>query len=162
ALTLDNARVFGQAQIELRRREKAESRLRAQLEQLRTLYEMTEAAARSTQLSEIYERALEGIGRSLSVDRSSILLFDEDGILRFEAWRGLSDSYRAEVEGHSPWSPDTVDPTSIMVPDVSSAAGIEPGLRATILEEGIRAIAFVPLTFGSQLLGKFMLYYDRP
>lgn len=162
ALTLDNARLFGQAQIELRRREKAESRLRAQLEQLRTLYEMTEAAARSTQLSEIYERALEGIGRSLSVDRSSILLFDEDGILRFEAWRGLSDSYRAEVEGHSPWSPDTVDPTSIMVPDVSSAAGIEPGLRATILEEGIRAIAFVPLTFGSQLLGKFMLYYDRP
>jgi serine phosphatase RsbU (regulator of sigma subunit)/PAS domain-containing protein len=36
------------------------------------------------------------------------------------------------------------------------------GLRDVIIGEGIRALAFVPLLYGTRLLGKFMLYADRP
>jgi hypothetical protein len=32
------------------------------------------------------------------------MLFDDDaGVMRFAAWRGLSDAYRRAVEGHSAW-----------------------------------------------------------
>ena len=30
--------------------------------------------------------------------------------MRFKAWRGLSDAYRATTEGHSPWTAETIDP----------------------------------------------------
>jgi hypothetical protein len=35
------------------------------------------------------------------VSRASILLFDPDGVMRFKASRGLSEAYRAAVEGHA-------------------------------------------------------------
>src|SRR5690606_13619605 len=34
--------------------------------------------------------------------------------------------------------------------------------RTAILREGIRALAFIPLVYNGQLLGKFMVYYDEP
>jgi GAF domain-containing protein len=79
--------------------------------------------------------------------------------MRFVAWSGLSDEYRAAVDGHSPWLPDETTATPLLISDVegdASLAGYLPALR----REGIRALAFVPLQFGSKLLGKFMLYYD--
>lgn len=94
-------------------------------------------------------------------DRASILLFDPDGVLRFKAWRGLSSEYRAAVEGHTPWTRDTVDAAPIIVGDVSR----EPSLaafRATIVGEGIHGLSFVPIAASGRLLGKMMLYYDRP
>ena len=78
-------------------------------EQLRALHEMTEAISRAEDVEGIYDVALDGLTRALRADRASILLFDEAGVMRFRAWRGLSDEYRAEVDGHSPWAPDTVD-----------------------------------------------------
>ena len=71
----------------------------------------------------------------------------------------MSDEYRAAVDGHSPWSPDQTNATPLLVADVeydASLVGYLPVLR----REGIRALAFVPLQFGSKLLGKFMLYYN--
>lgn len=32
----------------------------------------------------------------------------------------------------------------------------------TIEAEGIRAMAFIPLVYGRRVIGKFMLYSDRP
>ena len=54
----------------------------------------------------------------LDVPRSAILLFDRDGVMRFKAHRGLSTTYRAAVEGHSPWTPDTPDAQPLVVADV--------------------------------------------
>jgi PAS domain S-box-containing protein len=95
---------------------------------------------------------------SLGVERSSVLLFDEEGVMRFRAWRDLSDGYRRAVEGHSPWSPDTRDATPVLVEDIHSEPSVAH-LVQTFEEEGVRALAFFPLAIGTRLLGKFMLYY---
>jgi PAS domain S-box-containing protein len=162
ALALDNVRLYAQARAELERREAAEESLRRRYEQLRVLYQMTEAVGRAAGMEEVYERALDGLRDGLEVERASILLYDSDDVMRFKAWRGLTGGYRRAVEGHSPWSPDTRDPVPILIPDVAGADELEGDLRAAILGEGIRGMAFIPLVFGGRLLGKFMLYFDAP
>jgi PAS domain S-box-containing protein len=109
----------------------------------------------------VYEAALRCLHAILAVERSSVLLLDEQGAMRFVAWRGLSESYRTAVEGHSPWAPDDPDPDVVLVEDVRES----PGLRAllpALLAEGVLSCAFVPLRFGTRLVGKFMLYFDAP
>src|SRR5258708_32358900 len=81
--------------------------------------------------------------------------------MRFKAWRGLSDSYRAAVEGHIPWSPEDFDARPILVRDVA----LDPTLAeftAVFRPEGIVGLAFLPLVHRRRLVGKVMLYYDRP
>lgn len=129
--------------------------------EVRVLYELTEAVARAVDLEEIYELALDGLTEALEVDRASLLLFDPDGVSRFKAWRGLSAEYRAAVEGHSPWPRDARDPQPVLAPDVANAPSLGE-MRTAILREGIRALAFIPLVYNGQLLGKFMVYYDEP
>ena len=63
---------------------------------------LTDAIAQTRHLTDIYEAALEALHRGLGVSRSSILLFDPDGVMRFKASRGISDKYRRAVEGHTP------------------------------------------------------------
>ena len=48
-----------------------------------------------TSLNDIYEAALDAIIAALHCSRASILRCDTDGVMRFVAWRGLSDRYRA-------------------------------------------------------------------
>jgi len=112
-------------------------------------------------VDEIYQTALDALTRGLGVSRASILLFDSDDVMRFTAWRGLSDDYRRAVEGHSPWTPDAVDPQPIVVPDVTAEPSLAPFL-ATIEAEGIVGLAFVPLVSHGRVVGKFMLYLDAP
>jgi PAS domain S-box-containing protein len=112
-------------------------------------------------VDEIYQTALDALTRGLGVSRASILLFDADGVMRFTAWRGLSDTYRHAVEGHSPWTPDAVDPQPILVPDVTRDASLAPFLP-TIAAEGIAGMAFFPLVALGRLVGKFMVYLDEP
>jgi len=131
------------------------------VDRLRMVYQLTEAVTRARGLQEIYEAALEGLMRALSADRASILLFDADGVMRFKAWRGLSEAYRAAVEGHSPWNRDAADAEPIIVPDVLE----DPGLRAfeaVFAAEGIRALGFIPLAARGRLIGKFMVYFAAP
>jgi PAS domain S-box-containing protein len=125
------------------------------------LYELTQAVAAATEPDEIFVAALDCLEHSLGVSRSSLLLFDSVGVMRFRAWRGLSDGYRRAVEGHSPWTPETSNPQPVLVKDVRLDASLD-ALRPTIEGEGFRALAFVPLVLGGRLLGKFMLYYSEP
>jgi signal transduction histidine kinase len=162
ALALDNARLYGEAELELQRRRATEEALRSRYEQLRVLYGVTEAVGRATALDDVYGESLDALRRTLHVHRAAILLADDTGVMRFRAWRGLSDDYRARVEGHSPWSTDTPSPQPVVIGDVRADPGLGDELRQTVLAEGIRAIAFIPLIFGAHLLGKFMLYYDEP
>ncbi|HYH45979.1 MAG TPA: GAF domain-containing sensor histidine kinase, partial [Thermoanaerobaculia bacterium] len=139
----------------------AEEELRRRVTQLQTIYQLHDSVSRAEAVEEIYNEALEGLRRSLNVDRASILLFDADGVMRFKSWRGLSDDYRRVMEGHSPWAAGTSDPEPLLVEDVDRDAGLAPHLPV-LRAEGIRALAFIPLSHGRSLLGKFMLYYDRP
>lgn len=138
----------------------AQEELHRRFEQLQIIYQITETVSRAAGLEEIYQIALNGLQRALKADRVSILLYDPDGVLRFKAWCGLSQEYRQCLEGHSPWSCDTINPPPICISDVE----IEPSLeecRTAIVNEGIRALAFIPLVTPEKLMGKFMLYYDR-
>jgi PAS domain S-box-containing protein len=141
-------------------RKEAEAELQLRLEQLQALYHISNALNHASTLAGIFEEALSAIRLALKADRASILLFDDDGVSRFKAWRGISESYRRAVEGHTPWPRDAVDPQPVLVPNVSEAALDELG--SVILNEGIRAVGFIPLVSRGQLLGKFMIYFNAP
>ncbi|WP_245477607.1 PAS domain S-box protein [Mesorhizobium sp. M5C.F.Cr.IN.023.01.1.1] len=125
------------------------------------LYHFTDRLYRARSLTDIYDAALDAIRDALGCPRASILRFDADGVMRFVAWRGLSETYRAAVDGHSPWRPGDLNAQPICVDDVAGEDVPEP-LKAIILKEGIRALAFIPLTIDDKVIGKFMTYFETP
>lgn len=60
------------------------------MEEQAALYEFTDRLFRAEAPSDVYEAALDAIIRALGCDRASILLFDDSGVMKFVAWRGLS------------------------------------------------------------------------
>src|SRR5205085_6455188 len=110
-------------------------------------------------LQDIYAAALDAIVSGLRCDRASILLYDDAQVMRFVAWRGLSDEYRRAAEGHSPWRPDDRDPTPIGFGNIADV-DLDAKLKERIRLEGIRAAAFIPLVSEGRLIGKFMTYFD--
>ncbi|HZP36916.1 MAG TPA: ATP-binding protein [Methylomirabilota bacterium] len=128
---------------------------------LESLYRIADLVAHVRDPEEIYEPAVDAMIAATGANRASLLLFDQAGVMRFKAWRNLSDRHRAAVDGHSPWTPDARDPAPVLVPD--AAADASPGaLREAILAEGIRSLGFFPLGRPGRLLGTFMVYYDAP
>ncbi len=147
---------------EIIKRIEAEKEIEKQLTATETLYNLANAIIRAESIEEVYQTALNGILRTFNTNKASILLFDPDGVMRFKAWAGISESYRKAVEGHSPWKPDEPNPQPILISDVTTDKTLDESLKKVILNEGIRALAFIPLVFKGKLLGKFMVYYDRP
>jgi PAS domain S-box-containing protein len=135
-------------------------RKRVELQQ-QVLYDLTSSVNRAVALPEIYGVAIDAICRSQLAQRAAILLSDAEGIMRFKAWRNLSEDYRQAVEGHSPWPRDAFAPEPICIDDVQGIQ-LDKHLKAAIIREGIRALAFLPITYEGRLLGKFMVYYDAP
>lgn len=125
------------------------------------LRNLMERVAQATSLPEVYSFALTCLQDTLEVERSSLLVFDEHKVMRFVAWTGLSERYRAAVDGQSPWKPDDKDATALLVSDVREDPACAD-YRALFESEDIRALAMVPLHFGDAVLGKFMLYYREP
>lgn len=147
ALAIDSARL---------QRDDQRARLRAEL-----LYNLAREVITADRIEGVFDAALTAIQRGLGASRASILTYGKDPTMRFRAWRGLSDGYRAAVDGHSPWDRTTVSPEPIVVADVEADAGLAP-YRSLFEAENIRALAFIPLVAGQQLVGKFMVYYDAP
>jgi PAS domain S-box-containing protein len=125
------------------------------------LYQLSEQLHRATSLAETYDAAMDAIEAALNCDRSAILLFDEAGVMRFVASRGLSSNYRDAVTGHSPWQSGDTDAAPIDVADVARS-DLSEELKATVLGEGIHATAFIPLVSSGALIGKFMAYFREP
>lgn len=129
---------------------------------LQTLYDLTDRLLRTRDLSEICEAALDALDHALGCSRASVLLFDPAGAMRFVAWRGISDAYRAAVDGHTPWVAGEPGAGPIAVADILEADESD-ALKASVTGEGIRALAFVPLTeVGGGVIGKFMVYRAEP
>lgn len=139
---------------------KAERDLSRRAREQAALYEFTDLLQRSETLEQVYESALASILSALQCDRASILMFDPLGVMKFVGDKGLSEVYKRAVEGHSPWTRDTPEPTPICIEDVETAE-LGEDLKTVVRMEGIRALAFVPLVEDSKLIGKFMIYYDR-
>jgi PAS domain S-box-containing protein len=130
-------------------------------QQQQALYQFAQQQNAATSFSEIYEAALDAIRATLHCDRASILLFDEKKVMRFVAWRDLSNRYRQAVEGHSPWKVDARTPKPVCISDVD-LADVPQKLKKAITSEGIRAASFIPMVAEEKLIGKFMTYYNEP
>ena len=156
-------RVIGASKIvrDITDQRRAQDELETSLRSLETLYRLADLVGQAATRQEVYEAALDALVAGIGGDRASILLFDAEGVMRFTAWRRLSERYRAAMEGHSPWARDSASPRPIVVSDVQSDPSMAP-LRGEIEREGIRALAFIPLVSQRRLVGKFMVYFDQP
>ncbi len=131
------------------------------LSELEALYLLSNTVSTASSLEQVYAAAMDAILKLLKADRVSILLFDVDSVMRFKAWRGLSDAYRQGADGHSPWTRDAEKPESIFIDDIELDAGMAH-FRPLAKAEGLRAFGFVPLVQQGRLLGKFMVYFNQP
>jgi two-component system CheB/CheR fusion protein len=127
----------------------------------RALHRFLDRLQHVRSMPEVYEAAIQTVLEALRCDRTSILLFDDAGVMRFRAWHGLSDDYRRATEGHSPWKVDGKDARPIAISDVR-ASDLNESLKTVIEGEGIRALCFVPLQSNGRLIGKFMTYFNEP
>jgi signal transduction histidine kinase len=132
---------------------------KAAREESELLYRLISLVNATLDLEVVYELTLEAVLCGSRSDRAAILLFDADGVMRFKASRGLSTAYRAAVEGHTPWRPDTADPQPVTVDDTETDPALA-AYREVFRAERIRALAFVPLVHQRRLIGKLMLYRD--
>ena len=140
------------------RNAEAEKASRADVE---LLYELIATSNRLDKVEDVYAFALRSVMRGTKSDRAAILLFDSDDVLRFKASDGLSPTYRAAVEGHTPWKRTDLYPAPIAVNDTEADAAWA-GYRDVFRAEGIRALAFVPIiNQRRELIGKFMLYRNE-
>src|SRR5579883_3343804 len=128
-----------------------------ELRRLRTLYQLLSSLTRAQSLEDVYESALTSLLASTSADRAAILTFDDEGIMRFRAWRGLSEEYRVAVTGHTPWPRGTQNAEPVVVNDVEESADLVR-YRSLFAREDIRALAFVPLELELGVFGIFILH----
>ena len=140
---------------------RTEHSLDQSLRREQVLFRFVDRLHRAESDTVIYEAALDSILSGLGCQRGSILLFDESGVMRFVASRGLTNDYVRAVEGHTPWQADDFDAQPISVSDIATAE-MDEHLRTVIRTEGIRALNFIPLISDRKLIGKFMFYYNEP
>ena len=141
---------------------RAEAAIARRADEQAALYRFTDRLYRAASLNDIYEATLDAIAAALHCSRASIQRFDTDGVMRFAAWRGLSDSYRAVIEGHSPWTSDAANPEPVCVTDINRVNFFGPAIKSVAKQEGIGALIFVPLMAAGKLIGKFVTYYEAP
>jgi PAS domain S-box-containing protein len=140
---------------------RAEAAMAKRADEQAALYRFTDRLYRAASLNDVYEATLDAIVAALHCRRASIQRFDTDGVMRFAAWRGLSDNYRLTIEGHSPWKADDANPEPVCVSDIDRAR-FSAAIKLAAKKEGIGAIAFIPLMAAGKLIGKFVTYYDAP
>ncbi|MCW3059205.1 MAG: hypothetical protein JWQ02_1026, partial [Capsulimonas sp.] len=142
-------------------RKKAEQDLARRMNEQAALFAFSERLQRVSKRGDIYEAALDAIIRGLGCTRASILLYEGGEIMRFVAWRDLSEGYRRAVEGHSPWTRDERNPAPVYFENVA-LSNVPEELKETIRQEGVGAVAFIPIMRDGALAGKFMAYHDAP
>ena len=125
------------------------------------LHDLAKAIIVAERMESVLEAALDASAQALDTSRASILVFDSEGVLRLEAWRGLSEDYRRTLEGSSTWSRDANAQDAILIHDVE----LDPRVashRPSLQREGIAAMAFIPLVASGRVVGTFMVYYNDP
>jgi len=142
-------------------RKRTEQALADSARQQKALFHLADKLHRASALDQLYAGSMDAICEALTCDRASILLCDSAGVMRFVAWRGLSEEYRRAVEGHSPWKADDQSPQPVSIEDIENAE-ISESLASTVKAERIGSLAFIPLVSEGKLIGKFMVYFPKP
>jgi PAS domain S-box-containing protein len=154
-----NGEIIGASKIarDITTRKEAEKQLAIAACRQRALFQLADELHRADSLEQVYDAALDAISQALQFERASVLLFDHSGVMRFVRWRGLSEEYRAAVEGHSPWTASEQNPQPICVENVAGG-GLEEVLARAAQREGIISLAFIPLVWNDRPIGKFTMY----
>jgi PAS domain S-box-containing protein len=140
---------------------RAQALVRRRADEQAALYRFTNRLYRAETVKDTHEAALDAIMDAMHCSRASILRCDRDGVMRFVAWRGLTEGYRHATTGHSPWTHGETNPLTVCVPNIDHA-DLGNNIKAMVKLEGIGALAFIPLMAEGRLVGKFMVYYDAP
>ena len=125
------------------------------------LFEFTDRQQYAASVSELHELAIDALLRAMRCQSAAILMFDRSGAMRFVASRGLSETYRRAVDGHSPWKADGTGAQPICIDNIE-AADLADSLKEAVRAERIGALAFIPLKEDGRLVGTFMAYYRAP
>jgi len=158
-----SGKIVGASKIarDITERKRTEESLKRRAAELLALYQFTDQLNRAALVTDVYKAALDAIINAIRCDRASVLLFDEEGVMRFVGWRGLSDAYRTAVEGHTPWTPEVKNPEPFFVSNVATA-DVSDSLKQVAAREGVTALAFIPVVVNGKLIGKFMAYHNAP
>ncbi|MGH8665665.1 MAG: PAS domain S-box protein [Burkholderiales bacterium] len=146
--------------IDITERKRAEEALAVSARRMGALYQLTDRMQHAGLLGEVYEAALDALVQALDCDRAAILLVDASGVMRFVAWRGLSQTHRNAVERYSTGrlgDPDATRPFGLAG---LAQAELSQDLLAALAAEGIRAGACVALVSEERLIGKLMVFFD--
>jgi signal transduction histidine kinase len=141
----------------------AEKELIQQFEQLQSVYhwaDMVEKVSRASTIEEIYELSLTGLKRVLNADRAAISIFDKDGGMMFQVGQGLSGNFRRSLARYSIWPLQVSEPQPFLIPNVADALDLGE-MQSHLLNEGVRACAWIPLVSQGNLIGRFGVYYDQ-
>src|SRR5580698_3616509 len=109
-------------------------------DRFRALYLLLAALSRASAAEEIYEAALTSLIGTTAADGGGILLFDDNGVLRFKASRGFSADFQTAVTSLSPWSRGALDAHALLAPDVLLDESLT-AYREALIQEGIRGLA---------------------
>jgi PAS domain S-box-containing protein len=145
--------------VDFTERKRAEQVLTEFARQQEALYKLADQLHRTNSFEDVFNAALDAVLSALQCDRASILLFDNTGVMRFVAWRGLSDDYRKAIDGHSPWKPGEKNAGPICISEIDTT-DLSDSLKAVIKREGISSLAFIPLVSNGKLIGKLMAYFN--
>jgi PAS domain S-box-containing protein len=148
-------------QHDITKRKQSEEILTRYAEQQGALHDLVAKLQHAVVAEDVYTAAMDAMFAALRCDRASVLLFDQSNVMRFVASHGLSKEYCKAVDGHSPWSVDTPNPQPVCIEDVAKS-DLAADLKQVVTDEGIAALAFIPLQESGRLIGKFMIYYNAP
>ncbi len=142
-------------------RKQLEEQKTQRLREKESLYRLSQALGQAQTLPQIYEAAMDAMLPLLGADRASVLLFGNDRRMHFVASRGLSDTYMAAADGHSPWPHGASDAEPIFIDNIHTHAEMAD-FRPVARAEGVCGFGFVPLLHQQRLMGKFMVYFNSP
>src|SRR2546423_8394523 len=95
--------------------------LRERVREVDALYRIADAIARTTSPEALFAEAVETLLEATRADRASVLILDDDGVMRFQAATVLSDRNRTFTGGHSPSAVDSLDRKPVLEVDIDGA-----------------------------------------
>jgi signal transduction histidine kinase/PAS domain-containing protein len=130
------------------------------LDQLALLYAMVDHIQRARRAEDVYQEAVDGMLRILSVDRSALLVHEGRDGMQVKAWGGLSTQVTRALQGYAPWPQGERDPGPMVIDDLTDSRSGQPVYDA-LRSAGLRTLVWVPLLHRGRLMGELLLGRTR-
>jgi signal transduction histidine kinase/AmiR/NasT family two-component response regulator len=116
---------------------------------------------RTDDVEEVYQAAVEQLREALGCDAVVVLVANGRGRFRMRASHGMvSDTVLKILGDWEPWARTVRHPSTLFISDLSSF-GVPPN-AGTLREQGVGALAAVPLIYRGTVLGRFAALWAKP